>query len=125
MARCTASAALDVTTRAERSQSMTIDLRSHVETSELTATQIAARTRRIYDTVLQESPSLDGGNFTVIHTSDLARLFTHYDRGFFEAQLRATRRCCAVRKLTRYAPDPLPVNDRSRTTPACHAESAD
>ena len=58
---------------------MTTDLRSHVETSELTATQIAARTRRIYDTVLQESPSLDGGNFTTIHTSDLARLFDHYD----------------------------------------------
>ncbi len=69
---------------------MTTDLRSHVETSELTATQIAARTRRIYDTVLQESPSLDGGNFTTIHTSDLARLFDHYDTDFFQAQLRAT-----------------------------------
>ena len=69
---------------------MTPDLRSHVETSALTVAQIAARTRRIYDTVLQESPSLDGGNFTTIHTSDLARLFDHYDTGFFQAQLRAT-----------------------------------
>ena len=69
---------------------MATDLRIHVETSELAAAQITARTRQIYDTVLQESPSLDGGNFTTIHPSDLARLFAFYDTGFFEAQLRAT-----------------------------------
>ena len=69
---------------------MATDLRVHVETSELTAAQIAARTRRIYDAVLLESPSLDGGNFTTIHPSDLARLFDFYDTGFFQAQLRAT-----------------------------------
>ena len=51
---------------------MATDLRIHVEMSELTAAQIAARTRRIYDTVLEESPSLNAGNFTTIHPSDLA-----------------------------------------------------
>ncbi len=69
---------------------MATDLRIHVEMSELTAAQIAARTRRIYDTVLEESPSLNAGNFTTIHPSDLARLFALYDAGFFQAQLRAT-----------------------------------
>ncbi len=69
---------------------MATDLRIHVEMSELTAAQIAARTRRIYDTVLEESPSLNAGNFTTIHPSDLARLFDLYDTGFFQAQLRAT-----------------------------------
>ncbi len=69
---------------------MATDLCHLVETTTLTVAQIAARTRRIYDTVLEESPSLDGGNFTTIRSSDLARLFALYDTGFFEAQLRAT-----------------------------------
>ena len=69
---------------------MATDLRIHVETSARTAAQITARTRLIYDTVLQESPSLDRGNFTTIHPADLTRLFDLYDAGFFKAQLRAT-----------------------------------
>ena len=61
---------------------MATDLRIHVETSARTAAQITARTRLIYDTVLQESPSLDRGNFTTIHPADLTRLFDLYDAGF-------------------------------------------
>ena len=46
--------------------------------------------RLIYDTVLKESPHLDGGNFTAIHTSDLKRLFNQYDSHFFKAKIGTT-----------------------------------
>jgi hypothetical protein len=69
---------------------MTPDLRTLAETSELTANQVAVRTRSIYETVLSASPSLNGGNFTTVHTADLRRLFEEYDRWFFQAQIGAT-----------------------------------
>ena len=69
---------------------MATDLRVHVETSELSANQVAARTRPIYDTMLRESPHFDGGNFATIHSSDLKRLFHQYDTSFFKAQIGAT-----------------------------------
>ena len=69
---------------------MATDLRVHVETSELNANQVAARTRLIYDTMLRESPHFDGGNFATIHSSDLKRLFHQYDTSFFKAQIGAT-----------------------------------
>ena len=106
----------------ESAHSMATDLRTHVETSELKATQITARTRLIYDNILTESSYLDGGNFTAIHTSDLSRLFDHYDTGFFEAQLRATLgrtplRFRLSRRMTTSGGQParsIPTNRRDR-----------
>ena len=69
---------------------MATDLRIHVDTSEFNASQVTAQTRLIYDNVLKESPYLDGGNFTTIHTFDLKRLFGQYDRCFFNGQIGAT-----------------------------------
>ena len=69
---------------------MATDLRRHVETSELDASQVRAQTRLIYDTVLKESPHLDGGNFTAIHTSVLKRLFNQYDSHYFKAKIGTT-----------------------------------
>ena len=69
---------------------MATNLRVHVETSELNANQVAARTRLIYDTMLRESPHFDAGNFATIHSSDLKRLFHQYDTSFFKAQIGAT-----------------------------------
>jgi len=69
---------------------MATNLRVHVETSELNANQMAARTRLIYDIMLRESPHFDGGNFATIHSSDLKRLFHQYDTSFFKAKIGAT-----------------------------------
>ena len=69
---------------------MAMDLRLHVETSELDAAQVRDQTRLVYDNVLQESPYLDGGNFRTLHPTDLKRLFDHYDARFFKAQIRTT-----------------------------------
>ena len=96
---------------------MATDLRIHVETSARTAAQITARTRLIYDTVLQESPSLDRGNFTTIHPADLTRLFDLYDAGFFKAQLRATLGRTPVRfRLSRRMTTSAGQTARSRPT---------
>lgn len=48
-----------------------------------TPDEIAQRTRRIYDAVLQQSPRITTGNFTCISDSDLTLLFSHYDVQFF------------------------------------------
>ena len=67
-----------------------VSLRILVETTELSADQVAVQTRLIYDNLLKESQHVDGGNFTAIHTSDLERLFNEYDRCFFNAQIGPT-----------------------------------
>ena len=64
--------------------SRTSDLRSLVETSKPGTAQVARKKRLVYETVLRESAHLDGGNFTVIDTTDLQRLFNEYDRHCFE-----------------------------------------
>ena len=64
------------------------NLRALVETGKLSADWVATKTQHICTTLLKESPHLDGGNFTKIHTSDLERLFSEYDRCFFKAQIR-------------------------------------
>lgn len=50
---------------------------------------VAARTRSIYDAILQNSPCLDGGNFTRFHPDDLHQLFDLYDQQFFGGRCRA------------------------------------
>ncbi len=51
------------------------------------AEEVKARTRRIYDTMLAQSPQVRESNFRVIGTDDLERLFTWYDREFFRGRL--------------------------------------
>jgi hypothetical protein len=49
--------------------------------------QVETRFRRIYDTMLAQSPQIHEGNFQVIGTDDLERLFQWYDREFFRGRL--------------------------------------
>ena len=42
---------------------------------------------RIYEATLAQSPQIRDGNFTVIGTDDLERLFFWYDREFFRGRL--------------------------------------
>lgn len=49
--------------------------------------EVEARTRRIYDTMLAQSPQVRDSNFRVIGTDDLERLFIWYDREFFCGRL--------------------------------------
>jgi hypothetical protein len=45
------------------------------------------RVARIYEATLAQSPQIRDGNFTVIGTDDLERLFFSYDREFFRGRL--------------------------------------
>ena len=47
-------------------------------------TEVDAKSRRIYETVLRESRRMDGGNFRVIETDDLIRIYRLYDAEYFE-----------------------------------------
>lgn len=69
---------------------MATELRDYVEANELSPAQVTTKTRLIYDTVLEESPYLDGGNFTTIDATDLKRLFDHYDAIFFKSHIEKT-----------------------------------
>ncbi len=69
---------------------MATDLLTLVETSELDSGQVRAQTRLVYDDMIKASPHLDGANFTTLQTSDLKRLFDHYDAGVFGAQISRT-----------------------------------
>lgn len=51
------------------------------------AEEVDQRSRRIYEAMLSQSPQVRTGNFTVIGTDDLERLFAAYDREFFREQL--------------------------------------
>jgi hypothetical protein len=51
------------------------------------ADEVENRTRRIYDFILAQSPQIKAGNFEVIGTDDLDRLFAGYDREFFRGRL--------------------------------------
>lgn len=61
-----------------------------VESTTLEADEVAARIRRIRAGVLSASKHLDGPNFTGIDTDDLKRLFTEYDREFFDGHVSRT-----------------------------------
>jgi hypothetical protein len=51
------------------------------------AVEVSKRSRRIYETMLDQSPQIRVANFTVIGTDDLERLFGFYDREFFRGLL--------------------------------------
>ena len=46
------------------------------------ASEVADRAKRIYEGTLAQSPQIRDGNFTLIGTDDLERLFLWYDREF-------------------------------------------
>jgi hypothetical protein len=49
--------------------------------------EVEKRARRIYDAMLAESPQLRNGNFRLIGTDDLERLFGWYDSEYFRGRL--------------------------------------
>src|SRR5437773_9695001 len=51
------------------------------------AEEVEERARRIYEAMLSQSPQIRTGNFTVIGTDDLERLFAGYDREYFRGRL--------------------------------------
>jgi hypothetical protein len=51
------------------------------------AAEVEARNRRIYEAMLAQSPQIRDGNFRLIGTDDLKRLFDWYDREFFRGRL--------------------------------------
>lgn len=51
------------------------------------AEEVENRARRIYESMLSQSPQIRAGNFTVIGTDDLQRLFGWYDSAFFRGRL--------------------------------------
>ena len=51
------------------------------------AADVEARNRRIYEALLAQSPQIRDGNFRLIGTDDLKRLFDGYDREFFRGRL--------------------------------------
>jgi hypothetical protein len=69
---------------------MATELQRIAETSMPTPEEIKSKTEEIYRRVLAESKYVDGGNFTTIHTTDLAKLFSLYDSFFLDDQCRAS-----------------------------------
>jgi hypothetical protein len=61
-----------------------------VESTNLTAEAISARTAQIHAAVLSKSKYIDGPNFTKIHSTDLELLFVEYDSRFFDGQIKET-----------------------------------
>jgi hypothetical protein len=51
------------------------------------AREVEDRTMRIYEAMLAQSPQIRDGNFSLIGTDDLERLFFWYDREFFRGRL--------------------------------------
>jgi hypothetical protein len=51
------------------------------------AGEVESRVRRIYEAILAQSPQIREGNFRLIGTDDLERLFGWYDREFFRGRL--------------------------------------
>ncbi len=51
------------------------------------APEVDARKAGIYETLLAQSPQVRDGNFRMIGTDDLERLFVWYDREFFRGRL--------------------------------------
>jgi hypothetical protein len=51
------------------------------------ASEVDARKARIYESLLAQSPQVREGNFQLIGTDDLERLFNWYDREFFAGRL--------------------------------------
>ena len=51
------------------------------------ASEVEKRARRIYDAILAQSPQIREGNFRLIGTDDLERLFGWYDSEYFRGRL--------------------------------------
>jgi hypothetical protein len=51
------------------------------------ASEVEKRARRIYEATLAQSPHMQGGNFRLIGTDDLERLFGWYDSEYFQSRL--------------------------------------
>ena len=51
------------------------------------ADDVEHRSRRIYESMLSQSPQIRSGNFTLIGIDDLQRLFGWYDSAFFRGRL--------------------------------------
>jgi hypothetical protein len=49
--------------------------------------EVERRVRRVYEAMLAQSPQIRDGNFRLIGTDDLERLFIWYDREFFRGRL--------------------------------------
>lgn len=58
-----------------------------LESTQLDAAQITARTAQIHATLLSKSRYLNAANFTLIHPADLELLFAEYDAAFFDRQI--------------------------------------
>ncbi len=69
---------------------MAENLLQFVESTTLSAEEIARRTAQIHAAVLSGSKYIDVPNFTRIHTTDLGLLFAEYDQGFFGGQIKET-----------------------------------
>lgn len=54
--------------------------------------KVVERNAHIYETVLHHSSTIGGGNFDVISTADLERLFELYDESFFSGRIARTVR---------------------------------
>lgn len=67
---------------------MTARLQRIVTSRKHEPSEITAKTRGIYKLVLDESPTLDKGNFTQIHPDDVERMFDAYDQSFFQGECR-------------------------------------
>ena len=67
---------------------MTTPFQRLIQTQTLPKTEIAARTREIYETSLRESRYLGDGNFSSIHPGDIERMFDLYDVAFFNGDCR-------------------------------------
>jgi hypothetical protein len=51
------------------------------------AAEVSNRSRRVYEAMLEQSAQIRAGNFTLIGTDDLDRMFALYDREFFRGLL--------------------------------------
>ncbi len=65
-----------------------MNLLQHIESANLHAQEIAARSSQIHATLLQQSQWLDAANFNKIHPHDLKSLFDQYDSLFFAGLVR-------------------------------------
>lgn len=62
-------------------------IRQQLQALHFPADEVAKRVRQIYSDTLRDSAHIRQGNFTALTTQDLLRIFTGYDRLFFDGLL--------------------------------------
>jgi hypothetical protein len=67
-----------------------VQLLDHIYKSKRRLPEIKADVKQIYSNLLGQSRSIQAGNFTSIHSSDLEFLFARYDETFFDGLLHET-----------------------------------